>query len=70
MKIVASVLLVIQWCLLAGYVFTLSSAEGEYIRQEPMTYKFEKPTDWAKDSTVSYSKKNYCEYVYNKSEEK
>jgi hypothetical protein len=31
-------------------------------------YQYEKPTDWAKDSTVSYSKKNYCEYVYNQEE--
>ncbi len=32
-------------------------------------YQYEKPTDWAKDSTVSYGKKNYCEYVYNQEEQ-
>jgi hypothetical protein len=67
MRIVASSLLVIVECLFV-YLLTLGSTKGGYVRQEPMTYKFEKPTDWAKDSTVSYSKKNYCEYVYNQEE--
>jgi hypothetical protein len=64
MRIVASSLLVIAGCLFV-YLLTLGSTRSGYVRQEPVTYKFEKPTDWAKDSTVSYSKKNYCEYVYN-----
>jgi hypothetical protein len=30
------------------------------------TYRFERPTDWAEDSTVSESRKEYYEYVYTK----
>ncbi len=67
MRIVASSLLVIVGCSFV-YLLTLGSTKGGYVRQKPVTYKFEKPTDWAKDSTVSYSKKNYCEYVYNQEE--
>jgi hypothetical protein len=29
-------------------------------------YRFERPTDWAEDSTVSSSRKEYYEYVYTK----
>jgi hypothetical protein len=29
-------------------------------------YRFERPTDWAEDSTVSDSRKEYYEYVYTK----
>jgi hypothetical protein len=29
-------------------------------------YRFEEPTDWAEDSTVSESRKEYYEYVYTK----
>jgi len=64
MKAITSGLLVIVGCSFV-YLLTLGSTKGGYVRQKPVTYKFEKPTDWAKDSTVSYSKKNYCEYVYN-----
>jgi hypothetical protein len=28
--------------------------------------RFERPTDWAEDSTVSSSRKDYYEYVYTK----
>lgn len=65
MKVFASSLLVIVGCLFV-YVLTLGSTEGGYIGQEPMTYKYETPRDWAEDSTVSESKKEYCEYVYTK----
>ena len=29
-------------------------------------YQYEKPNDWAEDSTVSDSRKEYYEYVYTK----
>jgi uncharacterized protein YceK len=67
MRIAASSLLVIAGCSFV-YLLTLGSTKGGYTRQKPVTYKFEEPTDWAKDSTVSYNKKNYCEYVYNQEE--
>ena len=67
MRIVASSLLVIVGCSFV-YLLTLGSTKGGYTRQKPVTYKFEPASDWAKDSTVSYSKKNYCEYVYNQEE--
>jgi hypothetical protein len=65
MKAVASGLLVIVGCLFV-YVLTLGSTEGGYTRQKPVTYKFYPATDWAEDSTVSESKREYCEYVYTK----
>ena len=68
MKVLASSLLVIVGCLFV-YLLTLGSTEGGYNGQEPVINKYEDPTDWAKDSTVSYSKKNYCEYVYNQEEQ-
>jgi hypothetical protein len=64
MRVLASSLLVIVGCLFV-YLLTLGSTKGGYVRQKSVTYKFEKPTDWAEDSTVNYNKKNYCEYVYN-----
>jgi hypothetical protein len=64
MRVLASSLLVIAGCSFV-YLLTLGSTKGGYTRQKPVTYKFEPAPDWAKDSTVSYSKKNYCEYVYN-----
>ena len=67
MRVLASSLLVIVGCSFV-YLLTLGSTKGGYVGQKPVTYKYEKPTDWAKDSTVSYSKKNYCEYVYNQEE--
>lgn len=65
MKVLAPSLLVIVGCLFV-YLLTLGSTEGEYNGQKPMTYKYETPNDWAEDSTVSESKKEYCEYVYTK----
>ncbi len=65
MKAITSGLLVIVGCLFV-YVLTLGSTEGGYNGQKPMTYKYETPNDWAADSTVSESKKEYCEYVYTK----
>ena len=65
MRVLASSLLVIVGCLFV-YLLTLGSTEGGYNGQEPMTYKYETPNDWAEDSTVSESKKEYCEYVYTK----
>lgn len=32
------------------------------------SYMFEEPTDWADDSTIHSGKKNYLEYLHNKSE--
>jgi hypothetical protein len=29
-------------------------------------YRFERPTDWSEDSTVSESRREYYEYVYTK----
>lgn len=31
-------------------------------------YMFEEPSDWSEDSTVHSGKKNYLEYLHNKSE--
>lgn len=64
MRVLASSLLVIVGCLFV-YVLTLGSTEGGYNGQEPMTYKYETPTDWAEDTTVSNSRKEYYEYVSN-----
>jgi hypothetical protein len=55
-------LLVIAWLLMLVFG---NEDKHFYSKQK---YQYEKPTDWAKDSTVSYSKKNYCEYVYNQEE--
>ena len=52
---------------LSIYLFAQDTDESQQSRSK-VTYKYEKPKDWAKDSTVSYSKKNYCEYVYNQEE--
>jgi len=65
MRIVASSLLVIAGCSFV-YLLTLGSTKGGYVRQKPVTYKFEEPADWAEDSTVSDSRKEYYEYVYTK----
>ena len=65
MRVLASGLLVIVGCLFV-YLLTLGSTKGGYTRQKPVTYKFERPNDWAEDSTVSESKREYCEYAYTK----
>jgi hypothetical protein len=52
---------------LSIYLFAQDTDESQQSRAK-VTYKYEKPKDWAEDSTVSYSKKNYCEYVYNQEE--
>ena len=53
-------LLVIAWLL----VLAFGKSEGKHFYSK-QKYQYGTPKDWAKDSTVSYSKKNYCEYVYN-----
>ena len=57
-------LLVIAWLL----VLAFGKSEGKHFYSK-QKYRYEKPKDWANDSTVSYSKKNYCEYVYNQEEQ-
>ena len=52
---------------LSIYLFAQDTDESQQSRAK-VTYKYEKPKDWAEDSTVHYNKKNYCEYVYNQEE--
>jgi hypothetical protein len=63
MKYLTTGLLVIA-CLV---MLAFGKTEGKHFTFK-QKYQYEKPKDWAKDSTVSYSKKNYCEYVYNQEE--
>jgi hypothetical protein len=60
MKYLTTGLLVIA-CLV---MLAFGKTEGKHFTFK-QKYQYEQPTDWANDSTVSYSKKNYCEYVYN-----
>ena len=54
-------LLVIAWLL----VLAFGSSESKHFYSK-QNYRYERPNDWAEDSTVSESKKEYCEYVYTK----
>ena len=50
---------------LSIYLFAQDTDESQQSRSK-VTYKYEKPKDWANDSTVSESRKDYYEYVYTK----
>lgn len=47
------------------YMLAFGSSESKHISSK-QKYQYERPNDWAEDSTVSESKKEYCEYVYTK----
>lgn len=48
------------------YMLAFGSSESKHISFKKVKYRYERPNDWANDSTVSQSKKEYCEYVYTK----
>jgi hypothetical protein len=54
-------LLVIAWLL----VLAFGKSEGKHFYSK-QKYRYDTPNDWAEDSTVSESKREYCEYVYTK----
>ena len=54
-------LLVIAWLLMLAF----GKSEGKHFYSK-QKYQYEKPNDWAEDSTVSSSRKDYYEYVYTK----
>jgi hypothetical protein len=64
MQLASWFLLVTGWLLV--YVFALGKSESKHTRPTPVKYQYDTPKDWAEDSTVSESKKEYCEYVYTK----
>ena len=47
------------------YMLAFGSSESKHFYSK-QKYQYEKPKDWANDSTVSESKREYCEYVYTK----
>tara|TARA_R110000868_G_scaffold288207_1_gene548518 strand:+ start:102 stop:293 length:192 start_codon:yes stop_codon:yes gene_type:complete len=55
-------LLVIAWLLVLA--FGSSESKHFYSKQK---YRYEKPNDWAEDSTLNRNKRDYIEYLYNKS---
>ena len=59
------VLLIIISYSLGIYLFTEGTTESKQPKPKS-TYKYDTPNDWAEDSTVSESKREYCEYVYTK----
>lgn len=54
-------LLVIAWLLMLAF----GKPEGKHFYSK-QKYQYERLNDWAEDSTVSESKREYCEYVYTK----
>lgn len=36
---------------------------------QPAQYKFDKVQDWSKDTTLSETKRQYCEYLFTKKSE-
>jgi hypothetical protein len=64
MQLASWFLLVAGWLLV--YVFALGKSESKHARQTSVKYQYDTLKDWAEDSTVSESKREYCEYVYTK----
>ena len=56
-------LLVIAWLL----VLAFGKSEGKHFYSK-QKYQYERPNDWAEDSTLNRDKRDYIEYLYNQEE--
>jgi len=63
-------LLLLSAGMLLGALLTLLYLKdnGGNVSRSHSNYIFEEPHDWAEDTTVHSGKKNYLEYVHQKSE--
>jgi hypothetical protein len=60
------VLLIIISYSLGIYLFTEGTTESKQPKPKS-TYKYDTPKDWAEDSTLNRDKRDYIEYLYNRS---